>query len=84
MFRSGRRKYMQQVMVMQSDSGHPKDPVISFSKADYEGIQPHQDNLLVILVVVVDYKVERVLINQGSSSNKLGKTKEELEAAWAP
>ncbi|RDX80480.1 hypothetical protein CR513_38961, partial [Mucuna pruriens] len=57
-------------------------------EADYEGIQPHQDDLMVISIVADDYKVERVLVDQGSSTNvlfwttfqKLGKTEEELEA----
>ncbi|RDY13195.1 hypothetical protein CR513_01924, partial [Mucuna pruriens] len=50
-----------------SGGGHLEDPIISFSKVDYEGVQPHQDDLMVISVVAAEYK-------------KLGKTEEELEA----
>ncbi|RDX86453.1 hypothetical protein CR513_32209, partial [Mucuna pruriens] len=61
-------------MSVQSGAGHPKDSVISFSEANYEGIQPHQDGQM----------VERVLVDQWSSTNttfqKLVKMEEELEA----
>ncbi|RDY01337.1 hypothetical protein CR513_15352, partial [Mucuna pruriens] len=50
--------------------------------------QPYQDYPMVISVVVTDYKVERVLVDLGSSANvlfwttfqKLRKTEKELEA----
>ncbi|RDX86489.1 hypothetical protein CR513_32165, partial [Mucuna pruriens] len=83
-----KKKVVQQVMNVQNDGGHPEDPFISFSKVDYKGVQPHQDDSMVISVVAADYKVERVLVDQGSSVDvlfwttfqKLGKMEEELEA----
>ncbi|RDY04109.1 hypothetical protein CR513_12218, partial [Mucuna pruriens] len=84
MSRSGRRRYMQQIMSVQSSGDHSEDSIISFSEADYEGVQPHLDDPMEISVVATNYKVERVLVDQGSSTNttlqKPGKTEEELEA----
>ncbi|RDX89855.1 hypothetical protein CR513_28361, partial [Mucuna pruriens] len=68
MSRLGRRKNMKQVMMVQSGSGHPKDSAISFLENDYDDVQPHQDDSMVISIVVADYKVERVLVDQGSST----------------
>ncbi|RDX70362.1 hypothetical protein CR513_50396, partial [Mucuna pruriens] len=56
-------------MIVQAGKVHAKDPVISFSKVDYHDIQPHQDDLMVISIVVAYYKVERVLVDQRSSTN---------------
>ncbi|RDX65277.1 hypothetical protein CR513_56079, partial [Mucuna pruriens] len=75
MSRSRRRRYVQQ-----NSGGHLEDRIISFTEANYEDVQPHQDDPMVISVVTVDYKVERVLVDQGSSANKLGLMEEELEA----
>ncbi|RDY09235.1 hypothetical protein CR513_06415, partial [Mucuna pruriens] len=38
---------------------------------NYERTVPHQDNLMVVLVIILEYKVEKVLIDQGSSVNVL-------------
>ncbi|RDX80121.1 hypothetical protein CR513_39374, partial [Mucuna pruriens] len=56
-----------------------EDPPITFTDEDYEGMVPHQYDLMVISMIVVEYKVERVLIDQGSSTNKLNLPKSELE-----
>ncbi|RDX76165.1 hypothetical protein CR513_43869, partial [Mucuna pruriens] len=48
-----------------------RDPVICFTNEDYEGTPPHQDDPMVISLIVVDYKIERVLIDQGSFANVL-------------
>ncbi|RDY09596.1 hypothetical protein CR513_06024, partial [Mucuna pruriens] len=53
------------------DTFHPHDMVISFLDADYEDALPHQDDPMVISLVVVDYKVERILVDQGISTNVL-------------
>ncbi|RDX81334.1 hypothetical protein CR513_38001, partial [Mucuna pruriens] len=52
-------------MAMQADAPCSHNPVISFSDEDYEDTLPYQDNPLVISMVAADYKVERVLVNQG-------------------
>ncbi|KAJ1411149.1 hypothetical protein SESBI_21393 [Sesbania bispinosa] len=46
-------------------------PVICFSQRDFEGIQPHQDDPMVIEVSMAKYKVQRVLVDQGSSTDIL-------------
>ncbi|RDY13204.1 hypothetical protein CR513_01910, partial [Mucuna pruriens] len=48
-----------------------KYPIISFSDEDYKGMFPHQDDPMVISIVTVEYKIERVLVNQGSFANML-------------
>ncbi|RDY08109.1 hypothetical protein CR513_07709, partial [Mucuna pruriens] len=45
--------------------------VITFSERDMMYEPPKQDEPMVISVVTIEYKVERVLINQGSSTNIL-------------
>ncbi|RDX87981.1 hypothetical protein CR513_30481, partial [Mucuna pruriens] len=64
-----------------------KDPPIPFTNEDYEGTIPHSDDPMVIFVIIVDYRVEQVLVDQGSSTNvlfwpafkKLGFSKSSLE-----
>ncbi|RDX73390.1 Retrovirus-related Pol polyprotein, partial [Mucuna pruriens] len=46
-------------------------PVVTFDDRDLKLGPPTQDELMVISVIVADYKVERVLIDQGSSANIL-------------
>ncbi|RDX98075.1 hypothetical protein CR513_19056, partial [Mucuna pruriens] len=46
-------------------------PVITFSKRDMRYEPPRQDEPMVILVVATKYKVERILIDQGSLTNIL-------------
>ncbi|RDX67531.1 hypothetical protein CR513_53586, partial [Mucuna pruriens] len=48
-----------------------QDPPITFTDEDYEGTIPHSDDPMVISVVMVDYKVEWLLVDQGSSANVL-------------
>ncbi|RDX82116.1 hypothetical protein CR513_37139, partial [Mucuna pruriens] len=47
-------------------------PIISFSNDNYDNILLHQDDPMVISVVVVEYKIERVLVEVGPSRIKLG------------
>ncbi|RDX76567.1 hypothetical protein CR513_43427, partial [Mucuna pruriens] len=42
---------------------HLGDLVISFSKADYNDMLPHQDDPMVISIVATEYKVERASYN---------------------
>ncbi|RDX72726.1 hypothetical protein CR513_47742, partial [Mucuna pruriens] len=54
---------------MQERPIRPLDLPITFSNAYYKGIVPHQDDPMVVLIVTTKYKVEWVLVNQGSSTN---------------
>ncbi|RDX95256.1 hypothetical protein CR513_22254, partial [Mucuna pruriens] len=49
----------------------PKGPDHMFTDEDYKGTSPHQDDPMVILLIVTYYKIERVLIDQGSFANVL-------------
>ncbi|KAJ1404086.1 hypothetical protein SESBI_26823 [Sesbania bispinosa] len=70
---SARRRYARQVMTIQTDlqvqgANHP---TITFTNDDFQGIQPHQDDPMVIEVLMAKYRVQRVLIDQGSSADVL-------------
>lgn len=40
-----------------------------FTLDDFEGVQPHKDHPVVIVVTMVDYNLKRVLVDQGSSAD---------------
>ncbi|RDY07110.1 hypothetical protein CR513_08815, partial [Mucuna pruriens] len=63
MIESGRRRHIQSIMTVQVEEAHPRDPIISFLITNYDGVLPHQDDLMVISVVATEYKVERVLVD---------------------
>ncbi|RDX63413.1 hypothetical protein CR513_58164, partial [Mucuna pruriens] len=65
-----RKRYANSVMTVQASATHPKDPY-SFSDDDYEGMISHQDDPMIISVVAVEFKVEKVLVDQESSTNIL-------------
>ncbi|KAJ1420569.1 hypothetical protein SESBI_14315 [Sesbania bispinosa] len=68
------RKYVRSVMSVSagtSDKKQCKSLVISFSDEDMKGIKPHEDDPMVIDIVMAKYKVQRVLVDQGSSENIL-------------
>ncbi|RDX93886.1 hypothetical protein CR513_23788, partial [Mucuna pruriens] len=48
-----------------------QDPPITFTNEDYEGRILHLDDPTVISVIIADYRVEWVLVDQGSSANVL-------------
>ncbi|RDX66111.1 hypothetical protein CR513_55158, partial [Mucuna pruriens] len=66
---STRKRYARTVMVVQGNAFHPRDPVICFTNKDYEGTLPHQVDPMVISLIAIDYKIEKVLIDQGSFTN---------------
>ncbi|RDX77445.1 hypothetical protein CR513_42433, partial [Mucuna pruriens] len=66
-----RKRYFRVVMAIQGSTLQPRDQVICFTNEDCEGTPPHQDDPMVILLVAADYKIKRVLIDQGSSANVL-------------
>ncbi|RDX78555.1 hypothetical protein CR513_41156, partial [Mucuna pruriens] len=65
------KKYSQSVLAIQERPTKRQDPQITFSDEDYKETIPHSDHPMVISVVIADYKVERVLVDQGSSANVL-------------
>lgn len=69
---SARRIYVCQVMQTSSSSQTSmvhNVPELSFSPKDFEGISPHEDDPLVVVVQVLNYNVRRVLIDPGSSAD---------------
>jgi len=47
---------------------HPPEPTLCFTSSNLEDVVPHEDDPMVISVVMGS-KVHRVLIDQGSSTN---------------
>ncbi|RDX92717.1 hypothetical protein CR513_25107, partial [Mucuna pruriens] len=75
---SERKFYVRSVMI-QEKPPWPFDLPTTFSDVEYKGMAPLQDDPIVVWVVTGKYKVERVLVDQGSSTNKLGIPELELE-----
>ncbi|XP_020235072.1 uncharacterized protein LOC109814942 [Cajanus cajan] len=67
---AARKRYSRSVLTV-SEFRRPSQPEISFSDSDYEGVAPHEDDLVVISAIVMGYTVKRVLIDQGSSADIL-------------
>src|ERR1044072_7218312 len=44
-------------------------PPITFTMADYEGVEPHADDPVVVTLRIKNYDVHKVLIDQGSSAD---------------
>lgn len=44
-------------------------PDITFTVRDFEGIQPHEDDPIVVILRITYYEIERVLLDQGSSAD---------------
>ncbi|RDX60416.1 hypothetical protein CR513_61443, partial [Mucuna pruriens] len=66
-----RKRYPRSVMAIKTGTTQARDPFISFSNKDYKGMSPHQDDPMVISIVAIEYKIEKVLLDQGSSANIL-------------
>jgi hypothetical protein len=49
----------------------PWRPIITFGPEDFEGIQPHFDDPMVVILRIANFGVKRVLIDQGSSADVL-------------
>ncbi|RDY06168.1 hypothetical protein CR513_09888, partial [Mucuna pruriens] len=67
--KSIRKRHIKAIMAIQGNTPYLRDLVICLSNEDYEGIPPHQDDPMVISLIVANYKIERALIDQGSSAN---------------
>ncbi|RDX86159.1 hypothetical protein CR513_32545, partial [Mucuna pruriens] len=48
-----------------------QDPSITFTTEDYNNTVPHSNDPMVISLIIAEYRVERVLVDQGSSENVL-------------
>ncbi|RDX96005.1 hypothetical protein CR513_21384, partial [Mucuna pruriens] len=83
-----RKRYSRSMLAIQERLSPRKDPSITFSNEDYEDTVPHSDDPMVISLIITDYRVERVLVDQGSLANvlfwlafcKMGFSKANLEA----
>jgi len=47
----------------------PKEPDLCFTSANFGDVVPHEDDPVVIFVVIVGRRVHRLLIDQGSSTD---------------
>ncbi|XP_057432295.1 uncharacterized protein LOC130725052 [Lotus japonicus] len=62
-------------------------PDITFTVRDFEGVQPHEDDPIVVMLTIAEHEIERVLLDQGSSADliygdafeKLGLTESDLQ-----
>jgi len=67
-----RKRYASVVMSLEArDHNDTPELDLCFTKADLVGVVPHDNDPVVIFVVMVGRKVHRVLIDQGSSADVL-------------
>ncbi|XP_068504396.1 uncharacterized protein [Phaseolus vulgaris] len=67
---SQRKKYAREVMAVEvQEVDNTPDVDLVFTKADRLDIVPHDNDPVVILVVIAGRRVHRVLVDQGSSAN---------------
>ena len=74
--KKARKTYLRMVQNVQLTGSVPKiswmeSPIIGFSEEDARCLHHPYDNALVVSIRVGDYKVHRVLVNNGSSANIL-------------
>ncbi|KAB1201111.1 hypothetical protein CJ030_MR0G005049 [Morella rubra] len=74
--KSSRKTYVRQLLVAKINSGsqHPasgEEKPITFTKKDIAGIEYPQDDTLVIDAMIGNYKIQRILIDTGSSADIL-------------
>jgi len=67
--RSARKRYARNIMMAAISEPSSPTPDIVFSSIDSEGIIPHEDDPVVLSVIMMGRNVHRVLIDQGSSAN---------------
>ncbi|XP_057443228.1 uncharacterized protein LOC130735146 [Lotus japonicus] len=86
---SAGKRYMHSINAVYSNdwgSWAINQPDITFTVRDFEGVQPHEDDPIVVMLRIADYEIERVLLDQGSSAEliygdafeKLGLTESDL------
>ncbi|XP_057432548.1 uncharacterized protein LOC130725323 [Lotus japonicus] len=69
---SARKRYMHSINAVYSNdwgSWAINQLDITFTVRDFKGIQPHEDDPIVVMLRIVDYEIERVLLDQGSSAD---------------
>jgi len=67
---SQRKKYAREVMTVEArELDQLAEPDPCFTKAYLRDVVPHEDDSMVISVVIVGRRVHRVLIDQGSSTD---------------
>ncbi|KAJ1386816.1 Ribonuclease H-like superfamily [Sesbania bispinosa] len=70
---STRRRYNKSVMqitvISEGEAEHPHYLPLTFSDEDFKGIMPHEHDPKVIEVTMAAFNVQRVLVDQGSSTN---------------
>ncbi|XP_020204043.1 uncharacterized protein LOC109789491 [Cajanus cajan] len=70
---SARRRHLLSINCIHSTTSalHQSSSPISFSNEDYAGVSPNQDDPMVIVVEIANWKVQKTLIDQGSSADVL-------------
>jgi len=67
---SQRKKYAREVMAVEvQEADQTPDVDLVFTKADLQDVVPHDNDPVVVSVVIVGRKVHRVLVDQGSSGD---------------
>jgi len=67
---SQRKRYARSVMAVDSaEDDHSPDADIKFTKADLRDVVPHDNDPIVISLVIAERRVHRVLVDQGSSAD---------------
>lgn len=70
---TSQKKYIRQVMLCEEDNKQTltREPEITFTPKDFQGIIPHDDDPMVITLQILKWDVMRVLIDPGSSTDIL-------------
>ncbi|XP_057446220.1 uncharacterized protein LOC130738281 [Lotus japonicus] len=69
---SARKRYVHYINAVYSNdwgSWAINQPDIIFTVRDFEGVQPHEDDPIVVMLRIAEYEIERVLLDQGSSAD---------------
>ena len=67
--RSGRKRYARSIMMTEMIRCETSTPKLIFSEEDLEDVSPHEDDPVVLSVIMMGRNVHRVLIDQGSSAD---------------
>jgi len=63
------KRYVRSIMTAAKIERPKKVPDIVFSSEDLKGVVPHEDDPIVLSVIMMGRNVHRVLIDQGSSAD---------------
>lgn len=67
----GTRQTSLMVMTIDKECITDTSPIITFTTKDAESIEPHDDDPMVITVIITRFGLKKVLIDQGSSVNRM-------------